>query len=136
MIFALRTNPIKQFYFSIFLTCYYRTKVEKMEKISQVSNIMPYPRVTLCYYGETCCLSRQHISHCIQHIASSLAKSSSQSLRLCAPQRLPHSFVKLQSYEVVSTYLVSSINSTTHNASSNARSHIKQMTLCQITQQA
>ena len=41
-------------------------------------------------------------------------------------KRLSHSFTKLQLCEVTSTHLASSINSTTHNTSSNARSHLKQ----------
>ena len=36
----LRTNEIRWFYFSIFLTCSYGTKVEKIEKISHSQPLM------------------------------------------------------------------------------------------------
>ncbi|KAI8026522.1 hypothetical protein LOK49_LG02G01973 [Camellia lanceoleosa] len=36
----LRTNQIRWFYFSIFLTCSYGTKVEKIEKISHSQPLM------------------------------------------------------------------------------------------------
>lgn len=43
-------------------------------------------------------------------------------------KRLPHCFTKLQLCKVNSTCIASSINSSTHDASSNSRSHGKQRT--------
>lgn len=36
----LRTNQIRRFYFSIFLTCSYGTKIEKIEQISHSQPLM------------------------------------------------------------------------------------------------